>query len=91
MNHEVGCFERGAIQRCGRRRRKVAHDIGDKMGVGNIRGKLFLIRAQSSSGQARQKDAQEAAASFDQAFKVKNLLRREYGKYWEEAKQLAQN
>ncbi len=55
------------------------------------RGKLLLLRSQSSSDSARQKAAQEAEASFDQAFKVKNTLRREYGKYWEEAKRLAQN
>ena len=35
------------------------------------RGKLLLIRAQSSSGAERQKSAQEAQASFDQAFKAK--------------------
>jgi eukaryotic-like serine/threonine-protein kinase len=58
--------------------------------VMGYRAKLFLIRAQSSSGEARQKAAREAVASFDQAFQVKNLLRREYGKDWEEAKRLAQ-
>ncbi len=55
------------------------------------RGQLFLIRAQSSTGETRQKAARKAAESFDQSFKMKSILRREYGKNWEESKQLAKN
>jgi serine/threonine protein kinase len=54
------------------------------------RAKLFLIRAQSSSGISRKQHALEAKQSFDQAFKIKNILRREYGKHWEEAQRLSQ-
>ncbi|MCI0615965.1 hypothetical protein L0244_23515, partial [bacterium] len=55
------------------------------------RAKLFLIRAQSSAGLSRKQDALKAKESFDQAFKIKNTLRREYGKYLEEANRLSQN
>jgi tetratricopeptide (TPR) repeat protein len=52
------------------------------------RAKLFLIRAQSSSGESRKKDALEAKKSFDQAFKMKKSLQKEYGKFLEETKKL---
>ena len=55
------------------------------------RGRLFLLRAQNNSGNTRQQAAQQAIASFDQAFKTKSLLRREYAKYLEEAKRLGFN
>jgi serine/threonine protein kinase len=53
------------------------------------RGKLFLVRARSGSGAKREKAAKEAQGSFEQAFKLKSVLRVKYGKDFEEAKQLA--
>jgi serine/threonine protein kinase len=53
------------------------------------RGKLFLVRARYSSGAVREKAAKEAQASFEHAFKLQNVLRREYGKDFDEAKELA--
>ncbi|MCI0618656.1 hypothetical protein L0244_37235, partial [bacterium] len=55
------------------------------------RAKLFLIRAQSSSGASRKKDAQAAVESFNQAFKTKLSLRKEYEKHLEEAQKLSES
>lgn len=56
-----------------------------------IRGELFLLRARSSSGSDATKAAKQAESSFDQAFKIKNSLRSEYGKDLEEAKHLTKS
>jgi hypothetical protein len=50
-----------------------------------LRGELFLLRARTLSGKDAIKAAQQAESSFDQAFKIKNSLRRDYGKDLEEA------
>jgi hypothetical protein len=64
-----------------------------KVNAGNAnamayRAKLLLIRAQSASGLSRKQDAQAAVESFNQAFKSKSSLRREYGKHLDEAQRL---
>ncbi len=51
-----------------------------------LRGQLFLLRAMSLTGPDATQAAQEAETSFDQAFKIKKSLQREYGKDWEEAR-----
>jgi eukaryotic-like serine/threonine-protein kinase len=56
-----------------------------------IRGELFLLRARTLSGLDATKAAQQAESSFKQAFKIKNILRKEYGKESEEAKRLAKS
>jgi eukaryotic-like serine/threonine-protein kinase len=53
------------------------------------RARLFLIRAQFSSGESRKQDALEAKKTFDQAFKMRNSLRKEFEKFSEEANKLA--
>jgi hypothetical protein len=55
------------------------------------RAKLFLIRAQISSGESRKQDAQAAVESFNQAFKTKLSLQKEYRKDLEEAQRLSKS
>jgi eukaryotic-like serine/threonine-protein kinase len=55
------------------------------------RAKLFLIRAQFSSGVSRKQDAQAAMDSFNQAFKTKLSLRKQYEKDLAQAQQLSES
>jgi serine/threonine protein kinase len=54
------------------------------------RAKLYLLEAQSTSGDRRKRAAREAESAFEQAFKLRNTLRRQYENDWQSAKQLVQ-
>jgi eukaryotic-like serine/threonine-protein kinase len=55
------------------------------------RGKLYLIRAQSSSGSSRKQNALQAVESFNKAFQIDKTLRREFKKHAEQAQQLSES
>src|SRR6185312_15459513 len=52
------------------------------------RGKLFLLRAQSTSATERMKAAKQAEASFVEAIKIKESLNKLYAQDLEEARKL---
>jgi eukaryotic-like serine/threonine-protein kinase len=53
------------------------------------RGKLFLLRAKKLSGSESRKAAQQAQASFEQAFKINKFLKKDYTAEWQDAQRLA--
>lgn len=57
--------------------------------LNGIRGELYLLQARLLSGSQQMKAAQQAKESFDQAFKIKPVLRNQYEEQWKEAQKLA--